>query len=340
MKKIYVLCGLLYVISFCGMAQDFHYSQFYSAPLYLNPALTGSTELSRMGLNYRKQWPGLPQDFTAYSAYFDHYSFDLNSGFGLAINSFQESNMNIKTSDASFLYAYTLRLAETWNFRFGWQASVVQRNAGLDHLIFGDQVDLFSRSISPGTLDLVPDFDPYTYLDLGFGALLHNEYFWLGAAAQHINKPRLSFYPDDWKDYLPVKWGFHGGWNFPLGANGYGGSDFDNHAAILLSYKRQGPFQQIDVGSQWVYKSLVSGVSFRGIPGLRNMPNRDSFIFLLGLRLDNGMVMGYSYDFMISKIGLQTKGAHEISLRYQFLMGDPRYRNRKSTILKCFQYLL
>src|SRR5690606_5705016 len=157
MKRNFILFGVLVFFSFPGIAQDFHYSQFYAAPLYLNPALTGSTELSRAGLNYRKQWPGLAQDFTAYSAYFDHYSFDLNSGFGLDINSFQETNMNIKTSDASLFYAYKLRLADTWNFRFGGQASLVQRDAKLDNLIFGDQVDLFSRSVIPSTLDLVPD---------------------------------------------------------------------------------------------------------------------------------------------------------------------------------------
>src|SRR5690606_22785298 len=124
---------------------------------------------------------GLAQDFSAYSAYFDHYSFDLNSGMGIAVNSFRESNMNISTSDVSLFYSYKLRLAETWTFRFGGQASVVQRNATLDNLIFGDQVDLFSRSINPNTLDQIPEFEPYSYLDLGFGALVNNESLWLGA---------------------------------------------------------------------------------------------------------------------------------------------------------------
>ena len=76
MKK-YLLGFCLFVIGLSAMAQDFHYSQFYAAPLYLNPALTGSTELSRIGFNYRKQWPGLEHDFNSYSAYFEHYSFDL-----------------------------------------------------------------------------------------------------------------------------------------------------------------------------------------------------------------------------------------------------------------------
>jgi hypothetical protein len=79
MKKNLLLFLFVWLFIFPVKAQDFHYSQFYAAPLYLNPALTGSTELSRVGVNYRKQWPGLAQDFSAYSAYFDHYSYDLSA---------------------------------------------------------------------------------------------------------------------------------------------------------------------------------------------------------------------------------------------------------------------
>jgi type IX secretion system PorP/SprF family membrane protein len=340
MKNLFLILFITLGFTFSGQAQDFHYSQFYAAPLYLNPALTGSTELTRMGINYRKQWPGLAQDFNAYSAYFDHFSFDLNSGMGLAINSFQESNMNVNTSDVSLFYAYKLKIAAKWNFRFGGQASVVQRNATLDKLVFGDQVDLFSRTINPTTVDLLPDFEPYRYLDLSFGALVSQEIFWLGGAAHHINQPNLSFYPDDKVVYLPVKWGIHGGINLPLGPNGYGGNTIENQASILLSYKKQGPFQQFDFGGQMMYQGVLGGISYRGIPGLRNLPNQDSIILLLGLKLDNGMVIGYSYDYMISNIGTQTKGAHEVSLRYLFFMGDPRYRNQRSRMLKCFDYMM
>ena len=339
MKK-YLLGFCLFGIGLSAMAQDFHYSQFYAAPLYLNPALTGSTELSRVGLNYRKQWPGLEHDFNSYSAYFDHYSFDLRSGIGVAVNSFQETNMNVNTSDVSLFYSYNLQIAESWNFRMGTQASIVQRSADLDNLIFGDQVDLFNRTITSGTIDNVPDFDPYSYLDISFGALLNNENFWVGSSFHHVNQPNISFYPDDEFGYLPVKWSVHGGANFPLGANQYFGSKFDNQASVLVNYKKQGPFQQFDFGTQLLYRSVISGLSYRGIPGLRGMPNQDSIIFMLGLKLETGVVIGYSYDFMISNIGIQTKGAHEVSIRYQFLMGDPRYRNQRSKLLKCFDFMM
>jgi type IX secretion system PorP/SprF family membrane protein len=340
MKKFLAIIFLGLLCSIKGSAQDFHYSQFYAAPLYLNPALTGSTELSRVGVNYRKQWPGLDHNFNAYSAYFDHYSFDLRSGVGLAVNSFQETNMNVNTSDVSAFYSYNLQLAESWNFRMGTQVSWVRRSAALDNLIFGDQVDLFNRTINSGTIDNVPDIEPYSYLDIGFGALLNNENFWLGSSFHHINEPGLSFFPDDEIGFLPIKWSVHGGWNFPLGANQYFGSKFDNMASVMVNYKKQGPFQQFDIGSQLLYKSLITGMSYRGIPGLRGLPNQDSIIFLVGLKLESGMVIGYSYDFMVSNIGTQTKGAHEISIRYQFFMGDPKYRNQRSRLLKCFDFMM
>ena len=340
MRKLLLTFFVVSGLASSGRSQDFHYSQFYAAPLYLNPALTGSTELSRVGANYRKQWPGLDQDFNAYSAYFDHYSFDLRSGIGVAVNSFQEKNFNINTSDISFFYSYNLQLSESWNFRMGTQAAIVRRSAALDNLVFGDQVNLFSRSIDPNSMDKIPDFDPYTYLDLSFGGLLTGESFWLGSAFHHVNEPNLSYYPDNETGHLPIKWSIHGGWNFPLGASQYFGSKYDNMASIMVNYKKQGPFQQLDIGTQLLYRTVISGISYRGIPGLRDMPNQDSIILMLGLKLDNGMVIGYSYDFMISNIGTQTKGAHEISLRYQFLMGDPRHRNQRSRILKCFDFMM
>lgn len=338
--KNLLFCLVIFLSAGMVKSQDFHYSQFYAAPLYLNPALTGSTELSRVGLNYRKQWPGLTHDFNSYSAYFDHYSFDLRSGFGVAVNSFQETNFKIVTSDVSFFYSYNLKLSETMIFRMGTQAAFVRRSAALDNIIFGDQIDLFSRSINATSIDQTPEFESYNYLDISFGGLFTSEYLWLGSSFHHVNEPGLTFFPDNDFGFLPIKWSVHGGYNFPLGANSYFGSKFDNSASIMANYKQQGPFKQIDLGTQLLYQSLITGLSYRGIPGLRGMPNQDSIILMIGVKLETGMVIGYSYDFMISNIGVQTKGAHEISMRYQFFMGDPRDRNQRSRILKCFDFMM
>src|SRR6201990_763912 len=81
------LVGLLILISVTWVtAQDPQFSQFYAAPLYLNPAFTGSTNQTRVGLNYRNQWPSIDANFTTMSVYADHFMEDINSGIGLIIN--------------------------------------------------------------------------------------------------------------------------------------------------------------------------------------------------------------------------------------------------------------
>lgn len=337
-KLLFILIGLSLYSPLRG--QDFQFSQFYAAPLYLNPAMTGATELSRAGANYRKQWPGLSNDFTAYSAYFDHYSIDMNSGFGISANSFQESNQNINTSEVSLFYSYKLEVSTDFSIRFGGQSAVVRRSARLDRLVFGDQIDLFSQTINPDTQDNIPDFSPYTYLDLSFGTLMSGESFFIGLSAHHINQPNLSFFPGNGESLLPVKWSLHGGYSFPLGTNDWWGTDYDNQLTLQANYKTQGAYQQLDLGMQMLYGSFIGGLGYRGFPSQPEVSNQESIIFLLGVKLDTGLVIGYSYDFMLSPIGQQAKGAHEVSIRYIFHWGDPKSRGQKSRINKCFHYMM
>jgi len=94
--------------------------------------------------------------------------------------------------------------------------------------------------------------------------------------------------------------------------------------------KKQGVFSQLDLNTQTKYDSFVLGVGFRGLMSTSELKNYDSVIGLLGVSLENGVVLGYSYDWMISQVGANTKGSHEFSLRYQFLAGDQSSRGRRS----------
>lgn len=339
MKKA-ILFLVLFTLIKVTAAQDLQYSQFYAAPLYLNPALTGMTELTRMGLNYRKQWPGLNYDFQGYSAYLDHYSFDLKSGFGISLNAFEESNLGLKLMDFSGYYSYQLMISEIHSLRFGTQAGVGRRSSAMDHLLLGDQIDVFSKTVAPVTLEDLPPFEPYSFLDIGFGTMFTSENYWIGASAYHVNRPNLSFYSIS-SDRIAVKWNAHAGLQFPIrtGLSVYEG-DGDDLVFLAANYKQQGPFRQLDLSAQLIYNSLVMGVGFRGIPSSGELPNRDSIIALVGVNLESGLLIGYSFDYMISRLGMETHGAHEISIRYQFLKGLPQDRDRKSRILKCFRYMM
>lgn len=296
--------------------------------------------MTRMGLNYRKQWPGLELDFNGYTAFVDHYSFDLKSGFGLVFHNFNEQNMKLSSSEISFLYAYNLDLTNSWNLRLGSQTSIVMKNGLLENTVFGDQINVFNRSIQPGSVDFLTHIDPFNYLDLSFGFLLITPDAWLGVSGHHVNNPAIRYTGESRQDLLATKFSLHGGVQFDFEPQSYWGSGVQRNLAVMGNYKVQGPFTQLDISSQMLYDQYILGVGFRGIPGNNRMPNQDSIIFLLGVSLENGLIIGYSYDWMISNVGRYTKGSHEFSMRYQFLAGNPRLRNRRSRVLKCINYML
>uniref|UniRef100_UPI004047248F PorP/SprF family type IX secretion system membrane protein n=1 Tax=Algoriphagus sp. TaxID=1872435 RepID=UPI004047248F len=338
MNKLTLLIVCLLFVSKV-QAQDFHFSQFYSGPLNLNPALTGSSELTRMGINYRKQWPGLDFDFNGYSAFIDHYSFDLQSGIGLVVNSYNEQNMSLNTTEIGALYAYNLKLSNFASLRMGTQITYARRSGNLENLIYGDQIDVFNRTVNSNSIDMLEQLDPFGYLDLGVGVLYANPDFWIGISGHHLNNPRMLNSTSSEFEFLPIKYGIQAGWEKELGSAGYWSNDRERYFSLMANLKKQGVFSQLDLSAQTKYDSFIFGLGFRGLmTASSELKNYESLIGIFGVSLQNGLILGYSYDWMISAVGANTKGSHEFSLRYQFLAGNQKRRGQRDRILKCFDY--
>lgn len=340
---VFITIGAICCIFPNAIAQDTQYSQFYAAPLYLNPALTGASEVTRIGVNYRNQWPGLDQNFNSYSAYIDHYIFDYNSGIGLLFNGSQESLANLSTNEIGLSYAYRLRLGEDKFFRIGGMVSYMQRDALFSDLVFGTQIDIINGSIGGITDELngIPIDSRYSFLDYSVGGMFYSKRIWLGASAHHLSEPNTSFVEGQISK-LPMKLSAQGGIKFDLGG---GSRNYFTHAlsersvSFAFNYKQQDPFNQLDVGAQFYLEPLVLGVWYRGLPTKNNLPNNESIIGLVGISLENGLDIGYSYDVTISKLGLKNSGgAHEISLTYSFLWGNANSRNQRGRVIPCFKY--
>ena len=173
-------------------AQDPQFSQFYAAPLYLNPAFAGSAELARVGINYRNQWPGYPTNFVTYSAYFDYYFDEFNSGVGLMVLSDIEGLAGLRTNSVTLQYAYQLQITDGLMFRAGLEGSYVMQNIDKGNLTFGDQID-FDGQFKDITDDNIINSDfRNNYFDFGAGGLLYSDRFWFGFAAGHLLTPLNS----------------------------------------------------------------------------------------------------------------------------------------------------
>lgn len=327
--------------SITAFAQDPQYSQYYAAPLYLNPAMAGSELTGRVGFNYRNQWPSIDAKFTTFSAYYDTYLPDYNSGIGVMVMQDTEGAAKLRSTTISAIYSYELKLGENSYFRPGFQASYIRREIGFyENLIFANQInpsDPFGPTL-PGT-DIPGLGDPVGMLSLSLGGMFFTENFWIGAAAHHVNEPNQSFI--DGLSPLPAKFSMHAGYRISLG-EGSMRQDFthirkERYLTPTINYKRQGPFEQLDVGAYFYVEPIVFGVWYRGLPykPVEDQSNRDAIVMMVGLNLLSGLNVGYSFDYTVSQLGIQSGGAHEISLSWTLpnkYQGKP---SRRDTILPC-----
>lgn len=310
-----------------GFAQDVQYSQFYANPLYLNPAFVGSTGLTRLGVNFRSQWPSLDQSFVAYTAYADHFVENYQSGIGISISGARESFTQSQVHEIGLLYSYRLRLGERRFIHAGFQGTFVARDALFDRVVLGTQLDIDRGVIlgSPG--DGFEGDSKLRDVDLNTGLLYYDDKFWFGVSVFHLLGPEISYLEMD-GNKLPIKYSFQGGVKFdmaPGDINDYfNNTDQERSLSFAFNYKKQGQFSQLDIGSEFYFEPLVLGIWYRGLPTKYNLPNNESIISLVGVRFDSRMEFGYSFDYAISKLGQKySGGAHEISIRYVFSSKDP-----------------
>ena len=324
-------------------AQDPQFSQFYAAPLYLNPAFAGSTNQNRVGINYRTQWPAIDANFTTISAYGGFYIESKNSGVGFIINRDQEGLLGLQSINIGLQYAYDLSLTKTLSFRPGVQVGVYNRSINFGRLTFGDQIDpntgqFIGRASAEGLNSGQSKFFP----DLSFGGLLYSQRGWIGVAAHHILEPDQSLVGSP--DNLPMKLSGHAGWKFYLtpGQIGRGFYQRPQERSITpaVQYRHQGRFDQMDVGLYYTLEPLIIGTWYRGVPfkTVNGIVNNESIVLLVGFTKRGAkdvLNIGYSYDYTISKLGFGSGGAHEFSLSYSWSTRDPRKPAKDKLIMPC-----
>ena len=332
MRKLLVI--ILMIFSTQLFAQDPHFSQYYAAPLYLNPALSGTTNSHRIVLNNRIQWPSLPRAFTTYAVSYDFYKPELKSGFGFMATTDRAGTAALRATTLGFIYSYKIQMDQRWVLSpaiyFGWG------NRGMDfnELVFGDQIE-FSNQAVPSNDPIVGQLDTENYFDSGFGFMFYSPTTWIGGSWWHINQPDISFL--DRENRIPAKYTIHGGTRLEVKGGPWKRASVSYFTASFI-YNLQGPFSQLDLGVNYHVDPMMVGFWFRGIPIAQNVLgnfSRDAIVFSTGLRF-NSFQFQYSYDFTISELSVRSEGAHEISMEYQI----PKFNNplrvpRNKRILPC-----
>lgn len=307
--------------------QDPQFSQFYSNPLYLGPSFAGAIDGSRVTSLYRNQWPGLPVSFQTYTFSFDHYFSNFNSGVGILLLKDMAGSGDLGGLNIGLQYSYNFKIFNTWHIRPGLHFYYTEMGIDYYKLRFYDKV--LAENTNPADVVTPPIDDMARDVDFGTSVLAYSERVWFGATVDHLLKPNLSFYSDEY--IVPMKYSIYGGYQLMKKSRLLRPIDETLTFAVLL--KHQNNHTQFDAGVYWHKMPLVLGLWYRGLPPF-NSHRGDAFSFLVGYKLDEFSV-GYSYDFTVSNLLPQAWGAHEISLTLRFKMPE---RKKRPTMLPCPEF--
>ncbi len=338
---------LVFVITVTGLhvqAQDPQFSQFFNAPLYLNPSFTGATASNRVVLNHRLQWPNLPQTFATYALSWDMFRPELRSGFGVLITTDKAGSAALRRTTVDLMYAYKVQ-TDTWVMTPSVYFGYGQSSIDIEKLLLGDQLE-FNNGSAPTLDPEIAKLGNTTYLDFGAGFLMYTSRHWIGISAYHLNQPNVSLLEAESR--LPVRLSIHAGTRIPL-TGGFSPQPTGAALVPFIQFKKQSSSEQLDIGINYVLPPITIGLMYRGIPIKKHEstpptgasqvnetinPSTDALVFLLGMQI-SAFQFAYSYDFTISTLSSESGGAHEISLIWEFELVNPKRVKRKIKSIPC-----
>lgn len=329
--------------AFSAQAQDRFFSQTYSAPLTLNPALTGAFDGKfRVSGIYRNQWNGiLERPYQTYSTALD-FKFPVGGnykkkdlvGAGIVFFTDKVGELDFSTTNIAISGAFHKALDQRSKqyLSAGFQMGIVQRNINYSSVTFQDQFNGLTGFNDPTAEDL-PE-NNFAYGDLSVG--LNYAYtpaartsLFVGVGVHHFLTPPVGFYArnDEFgifdEDPLDIKYTVQISGSLPLGT----------YLSILPRFvgAYQGPHLKVDAGTNFRiglgelqkialhiggYARLVANetdvVGAADVtPDAFNVPTA---VALLGIEYSN-VLFGFSYDLHLQDIGLG-QNAFEISIAY------------------------
>lgn len=335
MEKVLKILFLLFIFQTKFVSgQDMHFTQFYSSPIFLNPAFTGANVCSRVTMVYRNQWPGTKKAYESYLLSIDHFAHKQKIGLGLICGVDDAGTGGLRTTIVNPSFAYEAKITRAFAIRFGVQPGVTIKSISFNRLVFGDQLSRGGPTGGSTTTTIESPTQNRAFFDIGAGVLFYTTRFWGGFSLAHLTRPNESFYTGE-EVNLPIKLSVHGGTKILLNPDE---KDPDAKKAISIvgHYRGQAEFDQFDIGVYYSQYVFNAGIWYRGIPGLKaykpGYKNDDAIAAIIGFQKDR-LTIGYSYDLTISKLFGLTQGAHEVTLSYQFC--DPKKKKVKRMLISC-----
>ena len=334
-------------------AQDPRFSQYYNAPIRLNPAMTGAFEgLWRVGGNFRTQWGSVAE--TPYTTYHAMADMKVNVGksdyFGAGFSALTDISggglYNITDIGLSASYHKKLtgarrtysRNAMTSYLSAGAQLGIGQRRINWDNLYYSTQYDPSNNTYNQG-INSGEDLNRRNgilYADLSAGVMWYATFgkrnsIYAGLSLFHINSPEIglinSTSTNAAAERLPIRTVLHVGGEILLGDRG--------SLSLLPGFVGmfQGPNTEANLGMGIKYQGYkYDDFAFRFGTWTRIANRLESEVLLDALVLYVGIdylsfQFAVSYDINISQLSRVSNG--QGSLEFSVIYTHDGARSRE-----------
>jgi type IX secretion system PorP/SprF family membrane protein len=304
-KRGVVFIFFLLTMGSC-MAQDPSFSQFFSSPLNINPALTGNINGDwRVVSNFRDQWIGPASPFITGTASYDRKILQNkvpgeteNNALGIGAMLMYDYAMSgiVRSTYGSMNMAYRIKLAEGQSRHMlaaGFGTIYGNRFVDFSRLDFEEQFtgSGFNTNLPTGEVAL-SNMKPYFSVSSGLTYSITTEKtnVDIGIAGFHLNNPKQTFLQDD-NQRLAMRKVIH--------------TNLETYLSDGLVLNLNGIFQN---QSRAKYFSVGGALGFHVTEQQDVMLNvgmwywsRNAVVPYVGLVYGN-MQFGFSYDATISKL--------------------------------------
>ncbi len=219
-KKILVFCIAFTTFMSVGKAQDLHYSQFYNAPLVVNPALTGIFKGDkRVSVSLRDQWRSVPVPWFTFTLGYDQKVYldkrdDLFLGLGGFFNYDQQGDSKLNLGSINLSGSITKIITPKHLITGGLTLGYSNKGFNPDALVWDSQFQNGVFNIQNATGEPT-DIGRLGYIEtaLGFNYRYQKSSrtkMDIGVGAWHLTTPADEFYGRGNAQELPIRLSVYG----------------------------------------------------------------------------------------------------------------------------------
>lgn len=296
--------------------QDPQFTQYMFNNLYVTPAAAGIDGVTRFTALHRSQWMGYQSSFgdgaapTSQILTFSTPIYKLKSGFGAYVMHDQLGPQN--NLEVQAMYAYHLGISDNAKISFGLKLGLFSQGVN----------GTYYRYIQNGDNLIVDGKESQVRPDVGVGAMLRSEKFYVGIGVNHLTEAQFDFGLDETRGALQKHLNITAGYFYDV--------NFDLQIQPTILVKSDFNEFSFDAGVIATLRNTMwGGLSFRELEAAN---------VLLGYSFlkDKSLKFGYSIDVVIKDREAKENFSHELMLIYELpvtvgtgkkVVRTPRYRH-------------